>query len=181
MPNKTYAGIGSRRIPSHQNKLLMAAGEKLDSLGYHLFSGGAPGCDTVFEDTSSSATIFLPWDGFNDRWVRESNDCVEYLVDETVNLNAWEYVVNFHPNPGRLSPGAVKLMSRNTYQVLGPDLKSPVDFVLCWTTDGKDSGGTGQAIRIARSKNIPVYNLNNSKSRTDFESFLNIAEFCSEI
>lgn len=34
-------------------------------------------------------------------------------------------------------------------------------FVVCWTSDGKDSGGTGQALRIARDRNIPVYNLYN--------------------
>ena len=50
-------------------------------------------------------------------------------------------------------------MARNCHQVLGQDLKTPVDFIVCWTKDGGESGGTGQALRIARDLNIPVYNL----------------------
>lgn len=57
-------------------------------------------------------------------------------------------------------------MSRNSYQVLEKDLNTPVEFVLCWTKDGKASGGTGQAMRIAKDKNIPIFNL-----KTDIEKF----------
>ena len=55
--------------------------------------------------------------------------------------------------------GAKKLMARNCHQVLGLDLKTPVDFIVCWTKDGTINGGTGQALRIAEAYNIPVYNL----------------------
>ena len=65
----------------------------------------------------------------------------------------------------RLSEAAMKLMSRNAYQVLGESLRNPVDFVICWTKDGKASGGTGQAIRIAQDNGIPVYNLKNIEDR----------------
>ena len=34
-------------------------------------------------------------------------------------------------------------------------------FVICWTKDAKDIGGTGLAIRLARKQNIPVFNLAN--------------------
>jgi hypothetical protein len=50
-------------------------------------------------------------------------------------------------------------MTRNSFQVLGPDLQSPVSFVVCWTTGGKISGGTGQALRIAKDLSIPIFNL----------------------
>jgi hypothetical protein len=58
-----------------------------------------------------------------------------------------------------LSYGAKKLMARNCHQVLGQDLKTPVDFIVCWTKNGNINGGTGQALRIAKKLNIPVYNL----------------------
>ncbi len=64
-------------------------------------------------------------------------------------------------------------MARNCYQVLGEDLSTPVDFVVCWTPDGAESetsrktGGTGQAIRIAADLGIRVYNLKNRKSREE--------------
>ena len=49
--------------------------------------------------------------------------------------------------------------SRNCHQILGYDLQSPVDAVVCWTPDGNVVGGTATAIRIALKYNIPVFNL----------------------
>lgn len=85
-----------------------------------------------------------------------------------------ELASRFHPNFGRLSQGAQKLMARNGYQVLGYDLASPSEFVVCWTPDGctsratrtPDTGGTGQAIAIAEAHGVPVLNLAND----DWES-----------
>ena len=59
------------------------------------------------------------------------------------------------------------LLARDAHQVLGRDLDSPVRFVVCWTPagdrDGRDprSGGTGQALRIAAARSLPVFNIAN--------------------
>ena len=66
-----------------------------------------------------------------------------------------------HPSPNKLSDGGLDLMARNTFQVFGKNLDTPVDFVLAWTSDGTDKGGTGQAIRLAQGKGIPVINMFN--------------------
>ena len=55
-----------------------------------------------------------------------------------------------------------KLHGRNVHQVLGSTpaarpIKSAC--LICWTPDGKASGGTGQAIRIAEKAEIPIWNL----------------------
>jgi hypothetical protein len=50
-------------------------------------------------------------------------------------------------------------------QVLGNYGNDPVEFVICWTSNGKDSGGTGQAIRIAKAFDIPVFNLYNKEDK----------------
>ena len=63
-----------------------------------------------------------------------------------------------------MSDYVTKLMARNCYQVLGEDLKSPVDMIICWTPDGKAAGGTGQALRIANDNDIPVFNLFDSNA-----------------
>ena len=63
-------------------------------------------------------------------------------------------------------------MIRNVYQVLGKDLNTPSEFVICWTPDGAETanersiktGGTGFAIALADSLGIPVYNLANPES-----------------
>ena len=43
--------------------------------------------------------------------------------------------------------------------IQGRDLDDDVDAVVCWTRDGKATGGTGMGIRIARERDIPVFNL----------------------
>ena len=37
---------------------------------------------------------------------------------------------------------------------------------MCWTPNAAISGGTGQALRIARAHSIPVYNLANASTFT---------------
>jgi hypothetical protein len=74
-----------------------------------------------------------------------------------------------HPAWGACSPAARKLHGRTSHQLLGRDLRSPVACVLCWTPDGalgtpeapvtRETGGTGQAIRLAAARGIPVMNL----------------------
>lgn len=137
---------------------------RLSRSSYCLRSGGAEGADNAFEKGAVHKQIFLPWDGFNGRKVNGS----DYIVPP---FNE-HYVNKYHPKPSALSKKGLLLMSRNTYQVLGPNLDDPVDFVLCWTKDGKASGGTGQAIRIATDLNIPVFNFKNG-----FESFSTYMSF----
>jgi hypothetical protein len=56
--------------------------------------------------------------------------------------------------------------------MLGSDLKSPVNMVVCWTPRGEATGGTGQAIRMARHYGIPVYNLYDPQSITQLSKIL---------
>jgi hypothetical protein len=57
-------------------------------------------------------------------------------------------------------------MSRNSYQVLGDTLSNPSSFLVCWTSDGKMSGGTAQAMRIAHDHGVKIYNLYHEKDLT---------------
>lgn len=168
VPNvKYYAGIGSRQTPRDiQNKMGLIA-QRLSNLSYCLLSGGADGADIAFEKCATYKQIFLPWDGFNNKHV----DGKTYVIPEE-NL---ELVKKYHPKFSNLSSAGKKLMSRNSYQVLGPDLKTPVEFVLCWTKDGKASGGTGQAIRVANAHQIPVFNLKNGFQ--DFSTYMRTQMF----
>lgn len=149
---------------------MTAIAKRLAQLGYSCYSGGAEGADRAFERGAIiNRKIFLPWDGFNKKNISaltELHGEGSYVVPP---FNE-ELVRKYHPKPDALSEAGWKLMSRNSYQVLGPDLKSPVDFVLCWTKDGKASGGTGQAIRLATDYRIPVFNLKNGYD--DFVKFM---------
>lgn len=146
---KFYAGIGSRETPENIINFMTQIAFCLSSEGYVLRSGGADGADIAFEKGASFKEIFLPWKGFN-------NSKSPFVP---ITKEAEDIARKFHPIYDQLKQGAQKLHSRNVYQVLGKDLKSPVEFIICWTKDGKSSGGTGQALRIAQAYNIKIYNL----------------------
>ena len=142
-----YAGIGARETPKEFLDLFTKVAEYLSRKGCILRSGGANGSDKAFELGAINKEIYLPWRGF------EGNDSNLIVKDEM----AFEIAEKYHPRWAYLSNGTKKLQARNSHQILGNDLKSPSDFVICWTKGGKGSGGTGQAIRIAKDYNIPVF------------------------
>lgn len=152
-PTMTYAGIGSRETPNNILGLMTRIASELEKKGYILNSGGAKGADSAFE-----------------KGVRDFRNKRIFLADdaddETIAI-----AKEIHPAPERLGYYALKLMARNTYQVFGRNLDEPVDFVLCWTKDGKEGhggerpcGGTGQAVEMASLKGIPVINLHNKNA-----------------
>jgi len=120
---------------------------KLAHSGYVLRSGGARGADLAFERGAGSAKRI-------------------YLASDSTLL-AENIARKFHPAWNRCSPYARRLHGRNSFQVLGDDLKTPSDFLICWTPDGclthedrrRATGGTGTAISIADWHKVKVFNL----------------------
>lgn len=146
---KIYTGIGSRKTPTELEQTILSIAANLDRIGYTLRSGGADGADSFFEKHTSRKEIYLPWKNFN------SNDSLLYNISNKSMVMAEKY----HPSWDKLSDASRKLMARNCYQVLGENLDKPSQFIVCYTKDGKASGGTGQALRIAEDFNIPIFNL----------------------
>jgi hypothetical protein len=150
--NKTYAGIGSRETPSDIMKKMSELASFLEAKGWMLFSGGAHGADKSFADgvkKREHKKIFLPWKGFN---------AVDTIFDEPSEL-AEQIAERYHPNWRALGSGGRKLQARNSHILLDENCRSPVQFVLCWTKNGAVTGGTGQGLRIALDKKIPIFNL----------------------
>jgi len=135
---------------------MQAAGQALASLGLTLRSGGCYGADRAFEKGCHQGhkEIYIPWGGFQGRSIHEPG-----VIGKEMRHyhDAEQIAAEHHPAWNELTPGIKALMTRNTYQVLGRNLQSPCLFVLCWTPQGKGKGGTGQAIRIARAHDIPVF------------------------
>lgn len=153
------AGIGSRKSPDNILKEMMAVGVWCREHDIYVYSGHAKGADYAFEEGAGDHCLaFLPWSGFMKELPILGKSMIINPVQQLIDITN-----KFHPNPSRLSYGGMKLMCRNVCQVLGADLKSPVIAVVCYTSDGKDSGGTGQAIRIATAYSIPILNLRNYK------------------
>lgn len=150
---KFYAGIGSRKTPANILQIMSNIGSFLATYNFTLRSGGAEGADKAFEQgvdvVSGPKEIFLPWKGFN-------NNPSQYY---TVTEDAIEYASKFHPYWHNLNRPQKLLMARNCYQVLGTNLSQPVQFIICYTPNGKGTGGTGQALRIAKHINIPILDL----------------------
>lgn len=164
---KVYAGIGSRRTPRDIQTLMTRIAEKLSSQGWTLRSGHADGADLAFErGAGTNCEVYLPWASFNQHWQIEGHR--HAAPTQAAMLLAQAY----HPAWQKCSSGAKQLHARNMHQILGPDLQEPVKFVLCWTPDGQDSGGTGQALRLARKNKIPVFNLH------DPETHARLSRFC---
>lgn len=160
---KMYAGIGSRQTPPDVLRLMEVSAILLWAQGWTLHSGGASGADSAFEDgvpaqvRQDCCRIFLPGNNFNGRSAGR-NGCID-----STKLEAWpravEIAKHYHPAPSKLSGFGLKLMARNCFQVLGPNLDELVKFVMCWTPGGAMTGGTSQALRIAVDHGIQVRNL----------------------
>ena len=163
---KAYTGIGSRETPSAILQVMETIGHELAAQGWTLRSGCAPGADSAFERGAFDAQLlhphaarpelYLPWPGFENR--RRA------LVRlERPDPGCYPVAATFHPAWERLSDGAKALHARNVHQVFGPDPTHrpfiPSRFVICWTPEGKGGGGTGQALRIAKHYNIPIFDL----------------------
>ena len=114
-------------------------------------------------------SIYLPWYKFNN-----NNNNLYNVSEESLKIEE-----KYHPYWHNLKQGARKLMGRNSYQVLGLDLKTPTNFILCYTKGGKGSGGTGQALRIAKDYNIPIFDF--GKYDTVDEMKINFCNFFNEI
>lgn len=159
-----YAGIGSRATPDNILNTMKLVALFLASEGFILRSGGVDGADVAFEsgvdEIKGDKEIFLPWFNFNG-----SNS--NLVVEDSL---AFEMGKKFHPYWDKLSQGAKKLQARNCHQVLGQDLNTPSSFVLCYTERGHGKGGTGQAIRIAKAYDIPVFDFGIPENRENHEN-----------
>ncbi len=162
-----YTGIGSRETPPEWRQWMCNIAFYLAPRGWTLRSGGADGADAAFEEgcdaINGAKEIYLPWKGFN----RNPSPRYAHIFGEEAERIASIY----HPAWHRLSMGARKLHARNVFQVRGETLDEPSKFVLCWTKNGADVGGTRTAIVLARSYGIPVFNMGAADGWEKFRNF----------
>ncbi len=140
--SKFYTGVGSRSTPAHILEIMTTLAKKLALDGWTLRSGGAAGADSAFEYGASLV-------GGTKEIYRPSH----------VNKRALDMAAAIHPAWHRCSHFAKQLHARNCFQVLGINLDTPSSFLVCWTLNGADVGGTRTAIVLARNHNIEVINL----------------------
>lgn len=167
---KYYTMIGSRETPDSIQQLMIKLASKLSKQGWIGRSGGADAADKCLElgcqESPETMEVYLPWNGFNKCY---SNN-IGYI--DTPKLSTYQTALclaeELHPNWAACSRGAKGLHTRNCYQVLGKDLKTPSRFVVCWaipTGQGDNcKGGTGQALRLAIREGVEIINLYHDKN-----------------
>ena len=156
MNHKFYTGVGSRDTPDEILTLMTVIARKAYSEGLWLWSGGAEGADTAFEQGAGDhKQIFLPWPGFGRKHGR-----IPHINDVPGPTEEAEAMAPLHhPAWDKCNESGRLLHSRNCHQVLGLSLKCRTSGLICWTRRGKIVGGTGQALRIATDYSVPVLNL----------------------
>lgn len=178
----TYAGIGSREAPVEVLKQMTEVAKYLEGIGYTLNTGktypAKPSSDPKYQAQYEERLAFSKKHNGKVGLDEEGADRAFSLGATKKNLfypgkqgsRAKEQTIakEIHPNPEALSQGALKLMARNTNQIFGDNLDTPVDFVLFYAkeTGGiRPQGGTGQAVEMARRKGIPTINMANPNWR----------------
>lgn len=167
---KYYAGIGSRETPVDVLATMTHLAGKLQDAGYILRSGGAKGADLAFESGVTNVEgreIYLTENEYKKQQAtRIHNDELENcFAGSTIGCKVIARLL--HPNGKNLDPYSLDLHARNTYQILGLNLDTPVEFVICYTAKGLGGGGTGQAIRLAKMLNIPIIDFGSFKTIPD--------------
>jgi len=156
---KCYAGIGSRRrVPTYILGIMTKLATKLEDMDYTLRSGHAQGCDRAFEDgvlNDANKEIFT---------AKDATPASMAIAEEYHGFwdNCDEYTRKLH--------------GRNVMIILGKNFKEPVKFVVCYTPDGKCSGGTGLGMLIAKSRGIPIFNLFYKEAQERIKKFIGTPE-----
>lgn len=185
-----YTGIGSRDITATHEELICKLAKRIP-VEYTLRSGGATGSDMAFHRAALSVDrslslppheIYLPWNGLNNHYGTgasgkyRSNHLSLSDIDSKLVEEATETASRIHFAWNFLSPASKLLHTRNIFQVLGRDLKTPSQFLVCMAnyedTKGTPTGGTRTAWMLAKEYEIPCYNLMDIKQRQSFERML---------
>lgn len=156
--SKYYTGIGSRETPSDICSLMTKISRRLEKKGYILRSGGAKGADLAFQEgvqKIQNTIIYYAYTSIPD-WAFEK---VNEYTDKNRNFDTF-------------APYARKLLARNMMQVLGEDGTTPSKFLICWTPQGKEVGGTRYAMRCAKAHGVPIFNLGIPEDRERLERFV---------
>lgn len=179
--------IGSRGAPEDVLETLRLTGEVLCDNGVAITSGDADGCDLAgYEGAMRSssfpmvgARIYLAWSGYQyeTRPPRYADNRIFFDAQKFHNYeHAKQLAFNARGSFEGLGRGGIALHSRNPYQVLLDDLKTPVASVICWAKPvgkkGNVKGGTNTAVRIALDHGVPVINLATDEGMKKIESFL---------
>jgi hypothetical protein len=138
---KFYTGIGSRNTPVDQQEKITKIASYLEAIVFVLRSGGAEGADSAFE-----------------RGVKKPENKI-ILRPKHSTSEAEKIASQIHPMWSACNEYARKLHGRNVQLILGEKLDQPSEFIVAWTFDGKNRGGTRTGLVLAQQRGIATFNL----------------------
>lgn len=157
---KIYAGIGARKIPYNITTLIRAIAPLLAKDNYTLSTGAAQGADQAFTEGALSkngkVNLHLPWGSYEKEWRNDIYGDITLLPLQENDTQAYASVLKLHPSGNMLKDSVMRLHARN-YNII-----KDAEFMICWSPNGLEIGGTGQAIRIANDLKVPIWNLGNN-------------------
>jgi hypothetical protein len=167
---KAYAGITNPDTPPDIVQQIAKLASRLSESGYTCRTSGGSEGDDAFENNSTLSEVHIPWKKFNNKETKFNKNLPE----------AADLVKPFHPTFDAMKPAVQAIIARGAHVILGQNLQSPVQFVLCWSADGlenaKDrgikSGFIGIPIALAATNRIPVFNLKNPDALQRLKNWL---------
>lgn len=150
---KYYAGTGDAVVSKDIADALIDIANVLEEQGYILRVRGDEGTEEALvsgiPEDSDRIEVYPPWKGFVD-W---------YNNYEMPTPGAFEMAWKVHPTWHDLTPDDRRYHAAGTLLVMGKDLKTPCDFLLCYTDKDQPNDDVQQVIRIADCNLIPVFDL----------------------
>lgn len=156
-----YSGVGSRCVNRIMYDSIVEIARYMDDKGWRLRTGDAIGCDEAFRSGARNKDVYIS----------KPENYDNYSWDKATDIAR-----KYHPKFDELHDMAKVYHIRNSFQILGDDLESPSDLVICYTKDGAVSdedrsirtGGTGQVISIADDYDVNIVNLGKMEHRDVF-------------
>lgn len=163
--------IGNRNTPAEICNHYVPVVKALLKAGHVGRSGGALGMDHVltraieelraegFNDFD--ATVYIPTRRFNGLHWGNLGHRVHYVGWFKNYAQATEMASQYHDVWHLCDEFSRQAHARNMYEVLGTELAVPSDFIITYAKTNRKgivTGGTGTAIKLAQTHQIPIFN-----------------------
>ena len=164
-----YAGVGHRNTPENVRNMMTSIGSQLAQMGFILRSGNAIGADQAWEEevTRKMKEIFI---------INRKHSCPFGIIPKFTQ-EQWDFVVR-HYHGGetafiKQSEYVQQLFLRNLNILCGKHLDDKVDFVAYWHEGEHCNGGTGHTVAMAKTLEIPCFNIWSQKDQQAMDKFVN--------
>lgn len=165
-----YVATGPRDTPPPIVEKIVSIVKELETRGYTLRNAGREPVEDLFEKSVTRKEVHLPWRGFLDK------DSKFTFAPEAAKVLAARY----YPGYEGLKPAIQAFLAADVRMIMGKELRSPALFLITWSEDGAESsqertaktGTVAQAIAVASTLRIPIFNFGKPSAEERFRLYL---------